>query len=768
MGSALRSGVISPAREFGASFQSVNIEVPRLESYRKATGQAKYTDDLRLPNMAYAAIVRSPHSRARVLSIDVSGAEQVPGYIGCLLPEETPQDYFNCSGNPPSPLLMRDERVLTLEPKTLGDRILCVAAETEEGAREAADAVKVEYEVFTPYLEIRNALDGKAEPLQPHISPDNIAQRREVSQGDRKAGEEASDLILEDHFVTPPMQHVTIELTSCLCDFSDGEHLTVYSTSQTVFQERRIMAEILGLKESDVRFSKPTVGGGFGARQQLHAQHVAALMSKKIRRPVNLSYTREEDLYSVVRHASDVDLRIGVSKDGKLQLFDTKYRLNAGPFTTHSPTVVAAAARKLQYSVPNYFFEGYSVFTNHIIGGAFRGYGNTQLTFGREILMDRLADRLGLDPVEFRLQNHVQVGECFPCASIPVSSNGIEACVRRCREIQAEIDAKAPLVDDEEVRQAWGIAFSCHGSGPSSKEGLSSAVLMLNDDATVQLLVGSSDIGQGSETMESQIAAESLGIPLSSVRITAADTLLTPYDTGTFGSSQTFICGNAVTRACEDLKGKVMAQLREIYPGSEIEEKDHRYRIRTDGEEQELSFPEAVRKVMFDVKGGVMIGSGTYKAAACPNPFSVCFVKAEYHKKLNAIRLLDVIQVVDVGTPINRMTVEGQLEGGIAQGVGYALYERMELNPRSKRTLSSDLLHYRIPQMDDMPQTHVDMVDSFDPYGPHGAKSVGELATVPIAPAIVNAVRRASGQELNSLPLCDKFVILPSRRKEEG
>ena len=268
--------------------------------------------------------------------------------------------------------------------------------------------------------------------------------------------------------------------------------------------------------------------------------------------------------------------------------------------------------------------------------------------------------------------------------------------------------------------------------------------------------------------MESQIAAESLGIPLSSVRITAADTLLTPYDTGTFGSSQTFICGNAVTRACEDLKGKVMAQLREIYPGSEIEEKDHRYRIRTDGEEQELSFPEAVRKVMFDVKGGVMIGSGTYKAAACPNPFSVCFVKAEYHKKLNAIRLLDVIQVVDVGTPINRMTVEGQLEGGIAQGVGYALYERMELNPRSKRTLSSDLLHYRIPQMDDMPQTHVDMVDSFDPYGPHGAKSVGELATVPIAPAIVNAVRRASGQELNSLPLCDKFVILPSRRKEEG
>lgn len=745
------------------SFQSVNIPVPRLESLEKATGRANYTDDLRLPDMAYAALVRSPHSRARVTSIDVSGAERIPGYLGCLLPEEVPREYFNCSGNPPSPLLMKDELVLTREPKVLGDRIACVAAETEEAARAAADAVRVEYEVLTPYLDVNSALQEGAEPLQPHIAPDNIIQRREVSQGDRAAGEAASEVVVEDHFSTPPMQHATIELTSCLCDFSDGVHLTVYSTSQTVFQERRLTAEILGIKESDVRFSKPIVGGGFGARQQLHAQHVAALMSRKLKRPVNLSYTREEDLYSVVRHGSEVDLRIGASRDGRLQLFDTTYRLNGGPYTTHTPTVVAAAARKLQYRVPNYFFEGLSVYTDHITGGAFRGYGNTQLTFGREILMDRLAQKLEMDPVELRLLNQVQVGECFPCASIPVSSNNIAGCARRCQELQAEIDKKSPLVDDGEVRQAWGIAFSCHGSGPSSKEGLSSAVVILNDDATVQLLVGSSDIGQGSETMESQIAAECLGIPLSDVKITAADTRVTPYDTGTFGSSQTFICGNAVTRACADLKQKVLAQLRTIRPESRVEEQGQGYLA--DG--RPLSFREAAREVMFDIRGGVMIGSGTYKAEACPNPFSVCFVKAEYHRKLNAIRLLDVIEVVDAGTPINRLTVEGQLEGGIAQGVGYALYERLEINPRSRRTLSSDLLHYRIPQMDDMPRTHVDMVDSYDPYGPLGAKSVGELATVPVAPAIVNAVRRASGQEINSLPLCDRFIILPSRRKEE-
>ncbi len=745
------------------NFAVVNHETPRLESIDKATGLGKYTDDLSMPNMAYAALVRSPHSHAKVLGIDTSEAEKIPGYLGCALPEESPQEYFNCSGNPPSPLLMADEKVLTDEPLVLGDRVAIVAAETEAAARAAAEAVKVEYEIIAPMLDVKSALAPNAPALQPHIAPNNIVQRREVSQGDIAEGEAKSDIIVEDHFVTPPMQHTMIELTCCICDFSDGEHMTIYSCSQTVFQERRILAELFGLKEVDVHIIKPLVGAGFGARQQLHAQHAAALISRKVGRPIKLLYSREEEFYSVVRHASDVDLRIGVDKNGKMQFFDTTFRLNAGPYTTHTPTVVAAAARKLQYNVPNYSFVGLSVFTNHVTGGAFRGYGNTQLTFGREILMDRLAQRLNMDPVEFRLMNHVQVGQCFPCASIPVSSNGIEDCARRCRQLQKEIDEKEPLVDNDEIRQAWGIAFSCHGSGPSSKEGLSGAVIMLNADATVHLLVGSADIGQGSETMECQIAAECLGIPLSNVQITAADTRLTPYNTGTFGSSQTFICGNAVKLACDDLKQKMIEQLRLIYPDCKVEEKEHIYYI-SGCEESKMNFEEAARKILFDPKGGVPIGVGSYKAAACPNPFAVCFVKAEYHKKLNALRLLDIIQVVDVGTPINRLTVAGQLEGGIAQGVGYALYERMEINPRSRRTLSTDFLHYRIPQMGDMPRTYVDMVSSHDPYGPCGAKSVGELATVPVAPAIVNAARRASGMEISSLPLCDKFVILPTER----
>lgn len=270
-------------------FDIVNHATPRLESMDKALGRGKYTDDLELPNMAYAALVRCPYSHAKVLSIDVSEAEKVPGFLGCALPEEAPQAYFNCSGNPPSPLLMADEKVLTTEPLTIGDRVAVVAAETEEAARAAAEAVKVEFENLAPSLDVKAALADNAPAMQPHLSDTNVVQRREVSQGDIAVGEEKSDIILEDHFVTPPMQHTMIELTCCICDFSDGEHMTIYSCSQTVFQERRILAELFGLKEVDVHIIKPLVGAGFGARQQLHAQHAAALISRKIKRPARLA-----------------------------------------------------------------------------------------------------------------------------------------------------------------------------------------------------------------------------------------------------------------------------------------------------------------------------------------------------------------------------------------------------------------------------------------------------------------------------------------------
>lgn len=740
-------------------FRNLNKALPRRESMEKAAGTGLYTADLPFPGAAEAIIVRSPFSSAVVKSIDCSEAEKVPGYLGCLLPDEVPSVLYNPSGNPPAPLLLKDVSVLTKAPKYIGDRILCVAAETREQCLEAARRVKVEYEPQRPMLSIRESTAAGAAPIQPHLSETNVVSRRNVVQGDVA---DKGSVCVSRRFTVQPMQHTPIEPTACVCDFSDGRTLTVYSSSQTVFQERRILAEILGLSERDVRFVKPLVGGGFGARQQLHAQPVAALMSKKLGRPVRCVYSREEDLTATaVRLGAEAEVELSADPDGTLRTLKMDLLADIGPYTVHGPTIVAASSRKVQYRIPNYLFNGSSVLTNGICAGAFRGYGNTQMTFAREITMDLLARKLGMDPIDLRLKNHVKAGECFPGLATPVTSCAIEDCAARARRIRDEIDAREGLTVNGTVRQAWGVAFATHGSGPSSLEGLSSAVVIANDDGSVRLLVGSADIGQGSETMLCQIAAESLGVPFESVGIVAADTLLTPYDTGTFASSQTFVCGNAVTLACADARAKLLAQLREAEPDAEVRERGADYVLRRADGETALTFAEAVRAVAFHKHGGVIIGSGTYKAQASPPPFIVCLVKAEYRPRLNAVRLLHVVEVADVGTPVNRMSVTGQLEGGIAQGVGYALFERMELSPRAGKTFSTDLLHYRIPQAADMPELHVDIADSYEPTGPHGAKSVGEIATVPVAPAIVNAVSAATGDEILSIPLCDRYVILP-------
>lgn len=776
-----------------SDFQTVNQRLPRREAALKATGKALYTEDYYFQDMAYGCIIRSPHSYARVLNIDVARAEQAAGFLGVLLPEEVEHMVYNCSGNPPSPLLLKDEKILTNRPLCAGDRILAVAACSKRELEQIVSLIKITYEVMTPALSIKDALKEGAEPLQPHISPTNVLAVRQAEQGNAAEGFVGADLIFEDDFYTAPMQHVAMEPTSCICDFSDQDHLNIWSNSQTPYQERRIMAELFQMRESDIRIIKPIMGGGFGARQQLHSQPAAALLSKKIRRPLQIVHTREEEMYgTVTRHEMEAHLRFGLSAEGILKAFQTEFYLNGGPYTTHTPTIVAAASRKFQYRVENYLFHGYSVATNCATAGAFRGYGNAQLTFGRELMMSRMARTLHMDPVAFRLKNHVKAGEKFPAATAAVTSCVIEECAARCMEIKDEIDRTEGLIDNEEIRQAWGVAFSCHGSGPSSKEGMSSAVIMANDDGTVHLLAGSADIGQGSETILAQIAAEALNLSMEEIAVTAADTGITPYDTGTFGSSQTYVSGNAVALACEDLLEKTRKALSDCLDAKVIYQDKVFYAEEAGGEEsagqqsgepqlagqslsgrqlsghqlsgRRFSFAQAVRQIIFELRGTVLIGTASYKAKESPNPFAVCMVKAEYEKKTNSIILRHVIEVVDVGTAINPLLVEGQIEGGVAQGIGYALTECLEYNKLVKKTSSSDLLLYRIPLMGDMPKIHTAIVSSYEPTGPSGAKSVGELSTVPVAPAIVDAVSEASGQKINKIPLSDYFMIKPNRR----
>ena len=690
---------------------SIRKSVPRHESVSKVTGQAEYTDDLAVPGMVYGRILRSPYAHARVLQIDKSKAEKVPGILTVLLPQDVPQKKFNSAGNPPSALLVADERILTDRPLYTGDRIAAVAALTREACEEALKQIAVEYQPLPPVFDVREALTEKAPLLHPDLFPGNGFKVIERVEGDVEKGLAESDLVFEREYQTPFVQHVPMETASCICHYTRDGYLTVWATSQTPFQDRRILSELLDLPESRIHVIKPVMGGGFGSRQQLNNQHVGALLSKRINRPVKIVNSREEELLATaVRHGTVCRIRCGVKKDGRLHAFDAEVLLNSGAYCTHGPIISAAQSRKFQYRIPNYHYKGTCVYTNGPVAGAMRGYGNPQLTFARERMMDEIARTLEMDPVAFRLKNHLKIGEYIPTFPFPLQSCAVPELVEGGEKIRRAIEEQEAAREVHPgVAEAWGVAFSCHTSGPSNAEGLSSCLVLLNDDGSVNLMTGSADIGQGSETSLSQIVAEELEINFEDVRVTAADTRHTPYDSGTYASSQIFVAGNAALRAARDLKENFREALARHFPTSpeKIRFAGGRVFIPGDSGETDLSFQEAAAKVTFGGKGTIIMGQSSYKAEDSPLPFAVCWAKVAVDTITRTVKVRHIIQAVDVGTPINPEVVRGQVEGGISMGVGYALTEQIEFDPRARKPSSADLLHYKIPTALDMPEFHV-------------------------------------------------------------
>ena len=527
---------------------------------------------------------------------------------------------------------------------------------------------------------------------------------------------------------------------------------------------------MLDLPENRVRVIKPAMGGGFGARQQLHNQHVGALLSKRLRRPVKIVNTREEEMLATsARHGSLCHLRVGVDKEGYLKAFHAKVYLNAGAYCTHTPIVLAAQTRKFQYRIPHYLYEGYGVYTNAPVAGAMRGYGNPQLTFARERMMDEIARELGLDPIRFRMMNHLEVGETIPAHTFPLRSCAIRECVDGGEEIRKRIEEEESVPKRKEERtEAWGVAFSCHTSGPSNNDGMSSCVILVNDDGSVNLCTGSADIGQGCETTFSQIVAEELGIDLGAVTVTAADTLHVPYDTGTFASGQIYVGGNAVRQAAREIKERIRVILADHYStdSEQVRCEKGQFKVTPERGAWFLSpFGRPLPRSALARRAPTLIGRSSFKAVESPLPFAVCWAKVALDQVSKTVEVRHIIEAVDVGTAINPEIVRGQVEGGIGMGLGFAIMEQIEFDRKAERPSSSDLLHYKIPTALDMPHIHVYIAEgSGEPTGPFGAKSVGELPAVPVAAAIANAVAKAAGEPVNVLPLMKDFVFKGPQR----
>lgn len=729
--------------------------VRRIESASKATGSALYLDDMELTGMTYGGILRCPYPHARVISIDTSEAAAMPGVLAILTPENAPKAKFNVTGSLPSPILYEDQSVLTMHPRHEGDRIAAIAAEDPETLARALDAVKIEYEVLPATMTIEEAMTDKR-LIHPKFFDTNCFFHKLGTRGDVEEGFRKSDYIFEGTYHTPTQHPIPMEVTSCIAHWDRDDKLTVWATTQVPYQDRRILAGIFGIPESDISCRRAAIGGAFGAREEMYNQDIAAALSHMLYRPVKIIHGRSEEMYATaVRHASFSKVKLGVSRDGELISYHQTMYTNAGCYCTHTPLVTSAPDRKMPYHMPYFRYDGIGVLTNAAVSGAFRGYGNPQASFARESLINEACRKMGWDPLKFRFDNVCKAGEKMH-GNKPLSSFPAEQVFSGGQKLRDEIDAIEGIRDDIDVKEAWGVALISHTSSISALEGLTSSAIICLPDGSVSLMTGTIDMGNGSETAMVQVCAEKLGMELCDVRHANLDTTSTPYNIGSYSSGQMYLTGNAVAQACEDVITKAGHALAEKYGADEVPFVDGTFRIPG---KVPMRFKQAIVDLSDGGRGTFIMGSATAHLDDAPEPFALCLAKVAYYKKEHAIRLTHIIESVDVGRMMNPLIVKGQLEGAIQMGVGLALMEQVELDPVTQKYVTNNLLQYRNPLIGDMPDIHLFIADSYEPHSANGTKSAGELGIIAVAPAIAEAVRCATGEKVDRLPLSRQFMI---------
>ncbi len=740
--------------------------INRHESSEKAFGSALYLDDLEMPNMAYGAAKRSPYAHCKVLEIRIDKAAQIPGVLAILLPEDVPQTLFNCAGYLPSPLLVKDQTILTRHPKHQGERIAAVAAISPEIALKAIEAIEVDYEVLPAITTIDEAIAENAPLIQPDLFDTNCFFHKHCLNGDLELGFAQSDYVFEQTYYTQTQHPIPLEPISCIVHYTRDHKALIWANTQTPYQDRRVIAELFDLPESDISIRKAMMGSGFGQRSELFDQDIALVLSQKLYQPIKFIYSRNDEMIdSAARHASKSIVKMGVSKDGYIIAYHHTMYTNAGPYCTHTPLVTGAASRKCPYRMPHFGYDGYGVYTNGPMSGAFRGYGNPQISFARESLINEICAELNWDSMDFRRKNICLPGEEMHENGI-LNTLPVDDLFDGAQKIKEEIDAKEGLINNERIKQAWGLALIDHCSAASDLAVVSSATITVCPDGSCGVNSGTLDMGQGSETAMIQVAAEQFGIDPKYVRHAELDTVSSPYNYGSFSSGQMFISGNAVALAAQDVIEKLRAALAAEYQ-IELEQvvfDEKQFKIVKKG--LCLGFQDAIKAVSRNCRGTFIIGSAVANMHNCPPPFALCYAKMEYDTLLNTMELKHIIQSVDIGRPLNLKIVEGQLEGAIQMGIGLALMEDLEVDKISKNVISANLLNYRNPLITDMPQIHVHIADNYEPFSAVGAKGVGELGVIPVPPAIIDAANQLTAKTVRSLPLTKHFMLKNCRYEQ--
>lgn len=762
----------------------VGKSVPRIDARQKVTGEAKYVFDMELPGMLIGKMLRSPHAHAKIVKIDASKAEKLEGVRAVITAEDTFRIKFG-SNEYFFPYTVDQLPLESEKVRYIGDEIAAVAAVDEETAQKALSLIDVTYEVLPAVFDPLEAMKPGAPAI--HSAMNNIGVMLPVRFGNPDKGLKEADYVREDVFTLPSAAHCALEPHVSIGQYELATNrITLWSSTQAPFKIREAMAKTLKMQEADIRVIKLNVGGGFGGKLEMFPMDFSAcLLSKKSGGfPVKIACSRQEEFsFTRRKHPMIYKLRSGVKKDGTITAITGEVIADGGAYCSYGPTVIAAAIMRLfmVYKIQNIRLFGSRVYTNNPISGAIRGFGGVQSGFAIESHMDMLARGIGMDPVEFRLKNATDP-DTVTVNKLIISSNGLKECIRKGAEVSGwkeKYGRKKDASSDICRGIGIGIAADVMGSKMYKSHESAGSILKVEEDGSVYLFTGAADTGQGSDTAMAQIAAQELGVAYERIRIKAADTEITPFDTGSFASRVTFISGNATKNAATDAKRQILDVVsRELkLDASGLDIRDENVVEAATGKAL-MSFDHAVTLCYSFNYGQLIIGRGSYNPKTTPIDFRTSegnisgsygfeaqIAEVEVNKKTGQIKVLKVYDVHDIGYPINPASVHGQIEGSIIMGIGYTLYE--DLRFKEGKVLNPSFSKYRIPRSVDSVEINSIFVETRDPQGPFGAKGMGEASLLPTAAAIANAIHDAIGVQIKDLPITPQKILTALREKED-
>lgn len=756
----------------------IGESVNRVDAVAKVTGKAKYADDFFERDMLVGKVLRSPYAHAIVKNIDASKAKELPGVEAVITYKDLPGIKFGSAGHPysldPGHRDVEDRLILTDKARYVGDEVAAVVAVDALTAKRALKLIDVEYEILPFVLDPEDAVKPGA-PIIHKDRPNNIIASFGAEFGDIKSDIENAVHVFEGTYETSIVQHCHMENLTAYAYIGDDGRIVIVSSTQIPHIVRRIVGQALDMPWGRIRVIKPYIGGGFGNKQDVIVEPLVAAMTLAVHgRPVRYSLSREETFACTrTRHAMKFHLKTAVSREGRLQGIYIEDIVNNGAYASHGHSVTMSAGSKFRYvyNFKSVKFEPKTVYTNLPAAGAMRAYGAPQMAYALECQIDDIARELNMDPIEFRKQNFVREGYIDPLTKNVVRSFGLPECVEKGRELIGW-DEKRKLYKNQTGEKRRGVGLACFsylsGTYPVSLE-IGGARIVMNQDGSVQLQVGGTEIGQGSDTAFAQMTAEVLGIPLDMVHvISTQDTDITPFDTGAYASRQTFVTGAAVKKAALEVRNKILAiaakksglnaDTLDIVDANIVERKLGR-RI--------CSLEDIAMESYYDRINAEPITSDVTENVRINAPaFGVTFAEVEVDMQTGLIEVLEIYNVHDSGVIINHKSAEGQVHGGVSMGLGYALSEQLLFDKKTGRPLNNNLLDYKLPTILDTPDIGAEFVEIPDPAGSFGQKSLGENPAISPAPAIRNAVLDATGVAFNRIPMNPQSVF--EKFKEAG